>query len=113
VDAIHALATSLAVRAFRRGVFLDVDIHQTARPGVRESAALRDALLRAIDCSVPGEVARFSGRYEGSFYVIRLITPIEPGCEDDMRELDIPGAVVDPSEPEMLWELRIDDGGQA
>jgi signal transduction histidine kinase len=112
VDAVHALATSLAVRALHRGVFLDVDIYDRAPGGATETAVGRDSLLRAIDCSKPGEAARFSARHEGGTYAIRLITPIDEDSRPDMLRLPVPGVTVDPAEPEMLWELRIDDGGR-
>ena len=113
VDAVHALATSLAVRALHRGVFLDVDIHDTAPATAVRAALGRDSLLRAIECSQRGGSARFSARREGTVYAIRLITPISERFRDDMLGISLPGAVVDPSEPDMLWELRFHDGGQS
>jgi len=112
VDAVHALATSLAVHALHRGVFLDVDIYDVAPSSVTESAIWRDSLLRAMDCSEPGEVARFSARHESGSYAIRLITPISDSSRSDMLRLPVPGAVLDPAEPDMLWELRMNDGGR-
>ena len=111
VDAVHALAILLAVRAHDTGVFLDVDIPEDPARRVRESALGRESLTRAIECSQPGDEARLSARMEGESYVIRLLAPICPQHRAEMLQLPVPGAVMDPSEPDMLWELRDVDGG--
>ena len=111
VDVVHALATSLAVRARRRGLFLDVDLTESglARPPV--VLASKESLSRAVECSVPGGVARLSARPEGESFVIRLLTPITRGKRDEMVHLPVPGAVLDPDDPDMLWEIREPMGG--
>jgi len=110
-DAVHAAATSLAVRARRRGIFLDVDIPEVAPPWARTTALGRQSLRLAIDASEPGGVARLSARDESGIFAIRLITPISPDRQADMLGLPVPGALLDPAEPDMLWELRIANGG--
>jgi signal transduction histidine kinase len=112
VDSVHALATSMAVRALRRGVFLDVDISDAVPPGGRESLPWPESFVRAIECSEPGEVARFSARDESGVYVIRLVTPVSLPSREEMRRLPVPGVLMNPAEAEMLWELRIQDGGR-
>ena len=112
IDSVHALATSLAVRARRHGVYLDVDLsgsapHSAEAPpqgGIVES---KSSLRRAVDCSEPGGVARLSARNEGEVFVIRLIAPITRGNREDMLNLPIPGVLLDPDDPDMLWEIRL------
>lgn len=112
IDAVHALATSLAVRARRHGVFLDVDLSGSAPSGPEAGpqggiVASKSSLSRAVDSSQPGGVARLSARDEGNVFVIRLITPITRGNRDDMLNLPIPGVILDPDDPDMLWEIRV------
>jgi hypothetical protein len=66
-------------------------------------------LARAVECSLPGEVARLTARTEGESVVIRLVAPIASGNRDEMLRLSVPGALVNPrdlSDPGMLWEVR-------
>jgi signal transduction histidine kinase len=109
IDAVHALATSLAVRARRRGVFLDVDLSGLGAARSTGLADSRSSLARAVECSLPGEVARLTARTEGESVVIRLVAPIASGNRDEMLRLSVPGALVNPrdlSDPGMLWEVR-------
>jgi len=109
LDPVHALATSLAVRARRGGVFLDVDLSQTAAAQRDGWVAVKGSLIRAVECSLPGMVARLSARPEDSSYVIRLLAPISRGKREAMTHLAVPGIVVDPADHDdlmMLWEIR-------
>ena len=109
IDAVHALATSLAVRARRRGVFLDVDLSGLACRRSADLTESRSSLMRAVECSLPGEVARLTARTEGESLVIRLVAPIARGSRDEMLQ---PGSAgghggpLDPDDPGMLWEVR-------
>jgi hypothetical protein len=111
LDGVHALASALAVEARRRGVFLDVDLTTTCSPAQFPTVAGKQSLSWAIDSSQPGGVARLSARAEGPDYVIRLIAPIMGQHRDQTRALPVPGVVLDPSDPDMLWELRQALGG--
>lgn len=109
VDAVHALATSLAVQARRRGVFLDVDLSGLGASRSADLTESRASLTRAVECSMPGQVARLTARTEGESLVIRLVAPIAKGNRDEMLHLAVPGIAVDPldtAEPGMLWEVR-------
>jgi signal transduction histidine kinase len=111
LDGVHALASALAVEARRRGVFLAVDLTTACSPAQFPTVAGKQSLSWAIDSSRPGGVARLSARAEGPDYVIRLIAPIMGQHRDQTRALPVPGVVLDPSDPDMLWELRQALGG--
>ncbi len=114
VDAVHALATSLAVRARRRGVFLDVDLASTEAARSWDGSGSRPSFVHAVEASIPGEVARLSARTEGDSFVIRLLAPIARGRREDMTALPVPGVILDPADPDdpsMLWEVRQPVGG--
>ena len=107
LDAVHALASSLAVEARHAGVFLDVDISGDVRVG--DLADVSQSLTRALACSQPGGVARFTARREGTQDVVRLVAPIWPSGREAMARLPVRGVVLDPgdpSDPDMLWEVR-------
>ncbi len=73
-------------------------------PGVAESFG------RAVDSTVPDDSARLTARREGDEVVVTLLTPIIDGERDHMRALPVPGVdtdPADPSDPVMLWEVRL------
>jgi signal transduction histidine kinase len=108
VDDVHALATSLAVRARRRGLFLDVDVTSDGSAS-GEGGFGAESLSRAVDCAQPGEQARFTAGVEGDDLVIRLVVPVLTAHRQEMMSLAIPGIDLGPATGEseaMLWEIR-------
>jgi hypothetical protein len=110
-DSVRALASSLAVDARRRGVFLDVHLTESAPPPQTPTPGGRQSLEWAVTHTTTGGVARLSARTEGDDYVIRLIAPVPAELRDDARALPVPGLALDPSDDDMLWELRQKHGG--
>ena len=109
VDPVHALAASLAVRAHRCGVYLDVDLADSDAGRRAEVNAGKRAMIRAIDTSTPGQVARLTARREGAAFVIRLVVPIDPARLDEVLVLasdDVEVLTLGPDEPAVLLEVR-------
>ena len=108
VDEVRRLATMLAVRARRRGLFLDVEVTTERAPEVHGGLG-SESLSRAVDCAQPGEQARFTARVEGDHLVVRLVVPVLAAHRHEMMSLDVPGIDLGPSTGEseaMLWEIR-------
>jgi hypothetical protein len=111
MDGVHAFAADLAVAARRRGVFLDVDLTATPSPSQFPTPADRQSLAWAIESSETGGNARLSARTEGGDYVIRLIAPVVGDQRRQTRALPVRGVVLDPTDADMLWEIRQHLGG--
>jgi hypothetical protein len=106
VDAVHFLAVELAGRARESGVYLDVDLATEPAPLHVTVPGDAQALRWAIENSEPGGVGRLSARAEGEDYVVRLLTPIPIDRHAQAGALPVPGLVLDPADPDMLWEIR-------
>ena len=107
LDPVHALASSLAVHARRSGVHLDVALSDTDSAVRDDLMPSKPSLVRAVQCSIPGEVARLTARAEDEWLVIRLLAPIAWGSHGEMRRAAVPGLVLEPDDPTMMWEIRL------
>jgi hypothetical protein len=104
-DAMQAFCSVLAVQARRRGIILEVDLADAPPPHI-PTPADQLSLSWVVDAADPGSVARLSARVEGSSYVIRLLAPIHAQHRPAAASLPNPGVVLDPDDPDMLWEIR-------
>jgi hypothetical protein len=71
---------------------------------------IAESFGRAVASTVPDDSARLTARREADGVVVTLLTPIIDGERDHMRALPVPGIDADPgdpSDPVMLWEVRL------
>ena len=109
-DRLRALAARLSRAAHRRGVHLRADLSLPRMPAVVVGPGVAESFGRAVDSTVPDDSARLTARREGDEVVVTLLTPIIDGERDHMRALPVPGIDTDPedpSDPVMLWEVRL------
>ena len=109
-DRLRALAARLSRAAHRRGVHLRADLSLPRMPAVVVGPGVAESFGRAVDSTVPDDSARLTARREGDEVVVTLLTPIIDGERDHMRALPVPGVdtdPADPSDPVMLWEVRL------
>lgn len=111
IDPVHDLAVDLAGRALRRGVNLDVSLADEPRWLGRADESGFASLTLAVDHAIRGSAARLTARWEAGIYVVRLIVAIAESDQEAMSGLPLPGVLLEPSEPDMLWELRLSNGG--
>jgi signal transduction histidine kinase len=110
VDRLRTLAARLSRSAHRRGVHLRADLSLPAMPAVVVGQGIAESFGRAVDSTVPDGSARLTARREADEVVVTLLAPIIDGERDHMRALPVPGIDTDPgdpSDPVMLWEVRL------
>ena len=89
---------------------LRADLSLPVMPAVVVGQGVAESFSRAVDSTVPDGSARLTARREGDEVVVTLLTPIIDGERDHMRALPVPGIDTDPddpSDPVMLWEVRL------
>ncbi len=109
-DRLRAMAARLSRSAHRRGVHLRADLSLPRMPAVVVGPEVAESFSSAVDSTVPDDSARLTARREGDEVVVTLLTPIIDGERDHMRALPVPGIDTDPgdpSDPVMLWEVRL------
>lgn len=106
-DAVHALATSLAVRARRRGVLFEADLVAADRFEATDVEPVAPVLVAAIERAMSGRVARLTTRIEGPVLAIRLLVPIETGEREAMKSMSVAGSMVDADDALFLWEILL------
>ena len=110
VDRLRAMAARLSRSAHRRGVHLRADLSLPPMAAVVVGQGIAESFGRAVDSTVPDGSARLTARREADEVVVTLLAPILDGERDHMRALPVPGFDTDPqdpSDPVMLWEVRL------
>jgi signal transduction histidine kinase len=115
-DRLRAMAARLSRAAHRRGVHLRADLSLPRMPSVVVGSGVAESFGRAVESTVLDDSARLTARREGDEVVVTLLTPIIDGERDHMRALPVPGIDTDPgdpSDPVMLWEVRLGSESRA
>lgn len=108
-NALHGLASRLAIAAHRRRLPLEIDLADAPPPDDSAIAALESRIMPVLAGAALREPARLTARVEGEELVVRLVLPVQAGAIQAVEQAESDDRIVvhaGGEEPVVMWELR-------